>query len=78
MDALILLAVLFFVVFPVVGWILRLVCRIIGWSLKLVLSIALLPIWIVCLAVGGFALASLALVPLGIVLALILLFVSES
>ena len=73
MYTLAVLALFGFVVLPLVGWMLRLACRIIGWGV----SIALLPFWIMCLVVGGLALAARALLPLVLVLALIGLFAPE-
>lgn len=77
MFSLIVLFVCAYAALSVVVWLMGLVFKIVGWSLRMVLSIALLPVWILVAVIGGLGAALHLLFPVAIVLILIGMFVPE-
>lgn len=72
------LAVFVFMVIPAIAWVLGLTFKVIGWTMRMVFGVLLLPLWIVLFLLGGLALAAQIVIPIGLIVFVISLFVPET
>ncbi len=61
----------------VVVWLMGLAFRVVGWTLRTVLSVALLPVWLLVALISGLGVALKLCFPLALVLIFIGLFAPE-
>ena len=61
-----------------VVWLMGLVFKVVGWGLRTVLSLCLLPVWILVAVVSGLAVALKLVFPFVLILACIGIFLPEN